>query len=145
MLVERREEDKDVRTGQRRTGQRRADVVLYNYDTNETISAVVILAPGPQRVADLAVIRGQPRGLSAEEVQEAQQLALAHPAVQAALQAAGLAGRESELIITHMHVRAAAPDRCSTHRCVALSFNTRDAVLGIEPVVDLTTGDVAVQ
>jgi hypothetical protein len=140
VLVERHEEDKDAPTG-----QRRADVVLYSYDTNETITAVVTLSPRP-RVENLMVTQGQPGGLSAQEVAEARQLALAHPAVQARLQAAGLAGREDELFITHILARATAPgDPCSTHRCVALFFGTRDAVLGIQPIVDLTTGEVEVQ
>ena len=43
VLVERHEEDKGAPTG-----QRRADVVLYNYDTNETTSAVVTLGAEPQ-------------------------------------------------------------------------------------------------
>jgi Cu2+-containing amine oxidase len=140
VLVERHEEDKDAPTG-----QRRADVVLYSYDTNESISAVVTLRPTP-RVEHLTVTRNQPPGLSTEEVEEAQQLALAHPTVQAGLRAAGLDGRESELIITHMRVQTAAPgDPCSTHRCAVLFFNTRDAVLDIEPIVDLTTREVEVQ
>jgi Cu2+-containing amine oxidase len=140
VFVERREDDKDAPTG-----QRRADVVFYNYDTNETISAVVTLGPRPQ-VEHLTVTPNPPPGLSTQEVQEAQQLALTHPTVQARLQTAGLAGRESELFITHMGVQAAAPsDPCSTHRCVVLFFNTRNAVLNIEPIVDLTTGEVRVQ
>ena len=138
--VERHEDDKGAPTG-----QRRADVVLYNYDTNETISAIVALDPMP-RIEHLTVIRDQPPGLGIQEVEEAQQLALGHPTVQAELQAAGLAGRESDLLITHIRVQAAAPgDPCSTDRCVALFFNTRDAVLDIQPVVNLTTGEVEVQ
>ena len=140
VLVERHEEDKGVPTG-----QRRVEVVLYNYDTNETTSAVVALGPEP-RVENLAVTRGQPPGVGTQEVEEAQRLALAHPTVQAELRATGLAGRESELFVTHMRVQAAAPDDpCSTHRCVVLFFNTRNAVLGIEPIVDLTTREVRVQ
>jgi hypothetical protein len=140
VFVERREDDKHAPTG-----HRRADVVLYNYDTNETVSAVVTLGPRP-RVEHLTVTQGQPPGLSTQEVEEAKQLALAHPPVQARLQAAGLAGRERDLIITHLHAQGAAPgDPCATHRCVRLFFNTHEAVLDIEPIVDLTTGDVEVQ
>jgi Cu2+-containing amine oxidase len=138
--VERHEDDKGAPPG-----QRRADVVLYNYDTNETISAVVALDPRP-RIEHFTVTPDQPPGLGTQEVEEAQQLALAHPTVQAELREAGLAGRESEFLITHIRVQAAAPgDPCSTDRCVALFFNTRDAVLDIQPIVNLTTGEVEVQ
>lgn len=137
VYVERRVEDKGAPPG-----QRRADVVLYNYDTDETISAVVTLSPR-QRIEQLTVIQGQPPGLGPEEVAEAQQLALADPAVQAELRAAGLAGRESELIITQIGVRTDDPDDpCATHRCVLLFFNTQDTVLRLQPIVDLTTGEV---
>jgi hypothetical protein len=139
IVVERAEEDKDARTG-----QRHAQLVLYNYDTNETIAAVVTLGPSPG-IKHLTVTRGQPLGVGTEEAEEATRLALAHPTVQARLQAAGLAGRESELIITHLLAQPPAPDACATHRCVMLFFNTPDAVLDIEPVVDLTTGEVEVQ
>lgn len=140
VLVERREEEKGAPSG-----RRRADVVRYNYDTKETISAVVTLGPEPQ-VDHLTVTRGQPPGLGTEEIEEAKQLALAHPTVQAELRAAGQAGRESELIITHIRVQAATRgDPCSTDRCVVLFFNTRDAVLDIEPIVNLTTREVTVQ
>jgi len=137
VYFERRVEDKGAPSG-----QRRADVVLYNYNTNETISAVVALSPR-QQIEQLTVTQGQPPGLGTEEVAEAQQLALADPAVQAELRAAGLAGRESELIITHIRVRTDAPDDpCATNRCVLLFFNTPDAVLRLQPIVDLTTGEV---
>jgi hypothetical protein len=139
VLVERHEEDKDAPTD-----QRRVNVVKYNYDTNETISAVVTLRPRAQ-AEQLSVTRDQPPGLGPEEVEEARQLALTHPTVQAALRAAGLAGRESELIVTHIRVQPAAPgDRCSTDRCVVMFFNTRNAVLGVEPIVNLSTREVTV-
>jgi Cu2+-containing amine oxidase len=140
IFVERYEEDKNAPTG-----QRRAHIVLYNYDTNETLSAVVTLEPRPW-VDHLTVTKSQPPVVSTQEVDEAKQLALNHPTVRARLWTAGLAGRESELIITHLLARATAPDDpCSTHRCIALFFNTHDAVLGIEPIVDLTTGEVEIQ
>jgi len=140
VLVERHEEGKDTPAS-----QRRADVVQYNYDTNETVSAVVTLGAAPQ-VENLTVTQGPPLGLGQQEVEEAQLLALAHPTVQAELRAAGLAGRESELFITHMQVQAAAPDDpCSSDRCVVLFLNTRDAVLGVQPIVNLTTGEVEVE
>ena len=138
--VERHEEDKDAPAG-----RRRADVTLYNYDTNETISAIVTLGASPQ-VEDMTVTAGQPPGLGSREVEEARRLALAHPAVQAELRANGLAGSASDLFITHIRVQPAAPgDPCSTDRCVVLFFNTRDAVLEIEPIVNLTTGEVEIQ
>jgi hypothetical protein len=138
--VERHEEDKGAPTD-----QLRADVILYNYDTNETIAAVVTLGPSPV-VEQLMVTPDQAPGLGAEEVEEARQLALAHPTVQAQLRADDLTGRERELMITHIRVQTEAPDDpCSTDRCVVLFFNTPDAVLDIEPVVNLTTGEVGIQ
>jgi hypothetical protein len=140
VTVERHEEGKDAPAG-----QRRADVVWYNYDTNETVSAVVSLADGPQ-LDELTVSEGPPIGFGREELEEARQLALAHPTVQAELRAAGLAGREGELVVTHMQVQAVSPDDpCRTDRCVALFLNTRDAVLGVQPIVNLTTREVEVE
>ncbi len=138
--VERHEEEKGAPSD-----QRRADVVMYNYDTDETISAVVTLG-ARREVEDLTVTPGQAPGLGPEEVEEARQLALAHPAVQAELRATGLTGRERELIVTHIRIQTDAPnDPCSTDRCVLLYFNTPDTVLDIEPVVNLTTRQVEVQ
>jgi Cu2+-containing amine oxidase len=140
ILVERHQEDKEASPS-----ERRAHVVLYIYDTNETISSVVTLEPRPS-VEDLTVTRGQPPGLTAQEVEEAKQLALDDPTVQERLRDAGLAGRESELIITHLLAHASSPDDpCSIDRCVALFFNTEDAVLAIEPIVNLITGEVQIQ
>lgn len=140
VIVERHEEGKDAPAG-----QRRADVVQYNYDANKTVSAVVSLGARAQ-VEDLAVTQGPPIGFGRQELEEAQQLALAHPTVQAELRAAGLAGREGELVITHMQVQAVDPDDpCRTDRCVVLFFNTRDAVLGVQPIVNLTTREVEVE
>ena len=120
-------------------------MVLYNYDTNETISAVVTLGPRPA-VEELTVVPDQPLGLGIEEVEEARQLALAHPTVQEALRASGLTERDRELVVTHIRVQTDAPDDpCSTDRCIVLFFNTQDGVLDIEPVVNLTTGEVEVQ
>jgi hypothetical protein len=140
VTVERHEQGKDAPAG-----QRRADVVQYNYDTNETVSAVVSLGARAQ-VEDLVVTQGPPIGFGRQELEEAQQLALAHPTVQAELRAAGLAGREGELLITHMQFQAVdADDPCRTDRCVVLFLNTRDAVLGVQPVVNLTTREVEVE
>jgi Cu2+-containing amine oxidase len=137
--VERHEEAKGTSAG-----ERRADVVLYNYDTNETLSAVVTLGPR-QRVEELRVAPDQAPGLGVQEVEEAEQLALANPIVQAELRAAGLTGREQELHIAHIMAQAVSPDDpCSTDRCVVLFFSTPDFTLDIEPVVNLTTGQVEI-
>jgi Cu2+-containing amine oxidase len=137
VVVERyHDEDKGARSS-----DQRAHVVLYNYETSETVSAIVSL--GSLRVESMSVVKDQPPGLGPAEIERARQVALAHPTVRARLQAAGMAGREHELIITHLLVRAVAPgDPCFTRRCVALFFNTRTDVLGIEPIVDLGTGHV---
>jgi Cu2+-containing amine oxidase len=123
--------------------ERSADVVLYNYDTEETIAAVVSLEPRPV-VAEVAVTPEQAPGLGPEEVEQAQQLALADPTVQAELSAIGVT--EGELIITHIRFQTElADDPCSTDRCVLLFFNTADAALDLQPLVNLTTAEVALQ
>lgn len=137
--VARHEEDKYAPTG-----LRRADVVLYNYDKNEVISAVVILGSNP-RVDHLTVTMGQ-EPMSTKGVEEAKKLALADPNVQAQLRIAGFAGRENELIITNIRFQSAVPDDpCSIHLCIELTFNTPDAVIDIRPVVDLTTREVKIK
>lgn len=134
--VERHEEPKDAAT----TGPRRADVVIYNYDTNTTIVAVVALG-APAGADDITVATQRQPALAREEVIVARQLALRDVRVQAVLQSLGL--MESELIISHMEGEAVADDPdCATHRCVRLFFNTRNSALGIEPIVDLTAGAV---
>jgi Cu2+-containing amine oxidase len=123
--------------------ERSADVILYNYDTEETIAAVVSLEPRAG-VEEVAVTPEQAPGLGTEEVEQAQQLALADPTVQAELRAIGVT--ERELIITHIRFESEAPDDpCSTDRCVLLFFNTADAALDLQPIVNLTTGEVAIQ
>lgn len=76
--------------------------------------------------------------ISPQEVDEAKRLALANPKVKERLKAAGVA--ENELIITHLFTNTLYRDEAC--RCVALFFNTREAVLPIEPIVDLTTKEV---
>ncbi len=136
--IERHEEDKA-----RPMAERRADVVIYKYTTDEAISAVVNLGSSP-RVDAIVVTRDLPPALSPEEVEEAKRLAVADPGVQGRLSAAGIA--EQSFIITHLLARAVQRDAaCSTHRCVMLFFNTRDAALEINPVVDLSAQRVALQ
>ena len=97
-------------------------------------------------IDELAITPDQPPGVGTQEVEEARQLALADPNVRAALRDAGFSGRERDFIVTYIRVQAAAADDpCSTDRCVALFFNTRDAVLDIEPLVNLTTRQVELQ
>jgi Cu2+-containing amine oxidase len=130
--IERHEEDKGIAM----TGARRADAVMYNYTTDETISCVVNLGANP-RVEAMKITKNLPSPLSPEEVDEAKQLALADPSVQARLGSAGIA--EDSLIITHLLARAVQQDAaCSTHRCLMLFFNTQEAVLDINVVVDLS-------
>jgi len=140
VTVERHDEHKSE-VGRR---LRRADVVLYNYTKNETISAIVRVA-GTGQVDALRVGTGSQPTLSSEETDEAQQLALAQPAVQSKLRSAGVNDATKGLIITHLAGRALdQPDACATDRCVTLFFNTTDALLFIA-VVDLTTQHVYVQ
>jgi Cu2+-containing amine oxidase len=137
--IERHEEDKGMDT----TGGRRADVIIYNYTTDETISAVINLGPNPQ-VDAIKVTKDLPPALSPEEVEEAKRLALADPAIQAKLGAAGIS--EKSLLITHLLASAVQKnDACSTHRCLMLFFNTPDAVLDIKAVVDLSAQRVRLQ
>lgn len=120
-----------------RPAGRRADVILYNYTTGETISAVVSLA-APPRVDALRVTRDLPPPLGAEEAEAAQQLALANTAVRSRLQTAGVAVSDPSLIVTHLFGRSEdANEACSRNRCVVLFFNTRAAFL-FSATVDLT-------
>jgi len=139
--VERHEEAKAVAV----TAPRRADVVLYNYTKDQTISAVVRLAGNPQ-VDDLTITTEYPPALSPEELEEARQLALADPAVQAKLQLAGVSDTGADsLIVTHLYGRAIdGQDACFTHRCIALFFNTKEALL-FTATVDLSAQRVQVQ
>lgn len=130
--VERHVEQKDATSA-----GRRADVILYSYATNETISAVVGLAGNP-RVDALRVTRDLPPPLGAEEVEAARRLALANAAVRSRLQAVGVADSDPSLIVTHLLGRTEdARDPCSRNRCVVLFFNTEAAFL-FSAAVDLT-------
>jgi Cu2+-containing amine oxidase len=129
--IERHEEDKGIAA----TGGRRADVIMYNYATDETISCVVNLGSNP-RVDAMKITKDLPSALSPEEVNEAKRLALADPIVQARLGSAGIT--EHPLIITYLLARVQTNPACSTHRCLMLFFNTQDAALDINVVVDLS-------
>ncbi|MGH9198843.1 MAG: hypothetical protein ACRD1T_24335 [Acidimicrobiia bacterium] len=130
--VERHNEDKSLVTG-----RRRADVMLYNYTTDETTTAVVNLA-GTPAIDAIRVTKDMPPPLGAEEVETATQLALANSAVQSRLQSAGVAGSDPQLIVTHLFGRTDdTSDPCSKNRCVLLFFNTESAFL-FSAAVDLT-------
>ncbi len=120
---------------------RRADVILYNYATSETISAVVSLA-GTLRIDALRVTKDLPPPLGAAEAETAKQLALANATVRTRLQAAGLSDSDPTLVVTHLFGRAEDPrDPCSRNRCVLLFFNSRTALL-FSAAVDLTENSV---
>jgi hypothetical protein len=124
-------------------GGRRADVILFNYTTNETISAVVNLA-GTPRIDALRVTKEPPPPLGTEETEAAKQMAFANPAVQARLQVAGVAASDPSLIVTHLFGRAEdTRDVCSRNRCVVLFFNTAARFL-FPAVVDLTARNVRI-
>jgi hypothetical protein len=99
-------------------------------------------------VIDAIVPRQSPLNWSIEEVEKAKKLALADPSVQAWLRAAGLAGREDELIINHIRFQpspSAPSNPCWTRLCLDLSFNTRDAALDLRVIADLTTSEIQVK
>jgi hypothetical protein len=122
---------------------RRADVVLYNYITNETTSAVVSIAGAP-RIDAVRVTKDVPPPIGVEETEAAKQMALANPAVQARLQGASLAASDPSLIVTHLSGRSENPgDPCSKNRCIVLFFNTPTQFL-FPTVVDLTERRVRV-
>jgi hypothetical protein len=122
---------------------RRADVMLFNYTTNETISAVVSVAGSP-RIDALRVTKDPPPPLGVEETDAARQMAFANGAVQARLQGAGVAASDPSLIVTHLFGRAEdTRDVCSRNRCVVLFFNTRAQFL-FPAVVDLTERTVRI-
>ena len=95
----------------------------------------------------MATTRTQQPALSPEEVAEAQQLALADPVVRERLKGAGVVNNvSSDLIITYLFAKAMnQEDTCSSHRCVLLFFNTKDAVLDINPIIDLSAQEVHCQ
>jgi hypothetical protein len=126
-------------------GVRRAHVVTYNYDTNETSSAVIALSPR-ERIEHLDVSRRPPPFLASQELERAKGLALSHPGVRSRLAAAGIDPGRQDLIITHLLAQGAMPDHpCSIQRCVLLNINTPDAVLEPNVLVNLTTGNVEVR
>jgi Cu2+-containing amine oxidase len=131
--VERHEEDKAVGF----LGGRRADVVIYNYKTDETISAVVRLG-NTAGVAALVITRDLPPALSKEEVDEGKRLALADATVQEKLREAGV-DDTSSLIITHLLAQALnLEEACSSHRCIQFFFNTEEGALSVQPIADLS-------
>lgn len=136
--IERHENSK-----QATTAVRAANATLYNYTTDETISAVVRLGSNPA-VEAIAVTRNLQPSLSDEELLEAKQLAIADPIVQSQLRNSGSSGNSTEsLTVTHLLAHSEnANDACSTHRCIILFFNTAKAVLPVTPVVDLSAQKV---
>jgi hypothetical protein len=123
---------------------RRADVILYNYTTNETISAVVSVAGGSPRIDAMRVTKDPPPPLGADETEAARQMALANPAVQTRLLGAGVAASDPSLIVTHLFGRTDdTRDPCAKNRCVLLFFNTPAQFL-FPAVVDLTERKVRV-
>ena len=122
---------------------RRADVMLYNYTTNETITAVVSVAGSP-RIDALRVTKEPPPPLGADETEAAKQMAFANPAVQTRLRDAGVAASDPSLIVTHLFGRTEdTRDPCAKNRCVVLFFNT-PAKFPFPAVVDLTERRVRV-
>jgi Cu2+-containing amine oxidase len=142
MHIVRHEEDKAIQG----TAERRADVLLYNYTTDQAVSAVVRLGDTPQ-VDAMQILNNVEPPVTPEEVAEAKQLALADPGVQARLRAAGLTEDATKSLIV-LDLPAAALDQgdaCSTHRCVALFFVKPGVILNVNPVVDLSAQRVHCQ
>jgi Cu2+-containing amine oxidase len=122
---------------------RRADILLYTYTKDESLSAVVRLGEKP-KVEAMRFLKSEQPAWTREELDEATNLALADGAVQAKLKAAGITGGAKEsLSIFHVPAELAGKeDPCAKHRCVALLFQTGGAVVNLHPVVDLSARKV---
>lgn len=132
------------------TYRRRAEVSLYDYDSDRRSVATVDLETG--KVETVFVVSGGQLPLTDAEVARAFQLVLADPAASARLRAnfARVASRPlndpGELAVTGFVYRAESmPDRngpetrqCGRHRCAQLLVRTADNVALELPIVDLS-------
>jgi enamine deaminase RidA (YjgF/YER057c/UK114 family) len=99
---------------------RRAEVMIYRYDTAQPLLVGVDLATGATEELDFASVGQVP--LVPSEIAEAAAIARADDSVRQALEAAGLALQSPATVI--VAVSADAADRCAMHRCVRVFFST---------------------
>ncbi|MFQ5459258.1 MAG: hypothetical protein ACE5EL_00535 [Anaerolineae bacterium] len=121
---------------------RRADVAFYRYDTNEVVLTMVDLQDG--MVTPLAVPPGYMPPLLPSEIREAERVAMADGAVEAALAAAGLDPTTATAngLLTSTTDESASP--CRASRCVRLwFFDPSRIVPTFNVIVDLTSLKVA--
>jgi hypothetical protein len=147
LAVERQRLAKDARP---ETFRRRAEVTLYDYDTDRRSVATVDLESG--EVESVFVVSEGQLPLTDAEVARAFGLVLGDPAAAAQLRAdfARVAGRPlrnpRELAVTGFVYRAESmPDRnstdtaqCGRHRCAQLLVRTADHVALELPIIDLS-------
>jgi len=151
LLVERHEEPK----GDEADGGRRADVYVYSYDDDRLTLTVVDVLTG--EVVQSTVLADTQLPLVAEEVDRAEELALADPGLQRDLATAyrQATGRELTDPATQLEIQAlifradgnpgvrGGAAACGRHRCAQFMIQTPDDLLvNLFPVIDLSTGRV---
>ena len=152
LLVERHQEPKSVR--QQGNWPRRADMYVYNYDTNILTYSIINLDTGVVDAVESAQNVQLP--LNQAETERAIQLALADPQVNAILQTqyqatsgTPLTNPQEQLDI-HVLTFQAGPDQsqsavvnCGLHRCAQLLITTQNGYfINLLPVVDLSNNQV---
>jgi len=154
LVVERHQESKDVY--QAGHWPRRADTLVYDYQQDRLVQAVVSLASG--LVDEVDVDAGVQPPLTPAEGRSALDIALADPAAGAAIRAAwqratGGAPFDADALEPSPWVFRSdslepgtlpGTESCGRHRCAQLMVATRDGVLldGL-PIVDLSAERVA--
>jgi hypothetical protein len=134
---------------------RHAEVLIYNYDRNQGILALVDITA--RRVVDVARIPGQSVPINADEVAVAARMALTDPRVarlfgdqmpafRVATGPSTLADQDSPRIEGIRIVGGAPNDPCTLHRCIALFFRVNNRYVQLNRVVvDLTAQQVMIR
>ena len=154
LLVERHQETKSVR--KQGNWPRRADMYVYNYDTNTLTYSIINLDTGAVDVVETAQNVQLPPNQA--ETERAIQLALADPQVNAILQTqyqatsgTPLTNPQNQLDIHVLTFKAqSGPDQpqgavanCGLHRCAQLLITTQNGYfINLLPVVDLSNNQV---
>ena len=154
LLIERHRESKQ--TQQRGSWRRRADVYLYDYDSDQLTIALVDVESGV--VESLSQASGVQLPLTDFEIERAAEIVMADVEVWAEISAEidRLTGSPAMslhavdvkaftfLASTLPHRVNAAAETCGQQRCAQLLlYTTDDIALDLMPIVNLSTGDVA--
>lgn len=129
---------------------RRADVFFYNYDLNTTTHVIVNLGGGT--VESSHVVKDMQLPITAEEANQALQLALADSAIGAKIREEYrlLTGKDLQLtaqlqisagiFLSSSQPEISAAAECGKHRCANLILTTSEGrVLNVLPIVDLSS------